>query len=154
MQVFRAGLGSLDAILELGERFLAETAIHKEMGWNSEKVEQWVTDIIIGEKSEFWVAVEPDGEIIGFMSGRISESAFSDATMADPDVFYVLPEYRGSSAAARLATTYLAWAEPRADFVFFGSSTGINPETVKAFGEKLGFEPFGFSMVKRGRLNS
>jgi GNAT superfamily N-acetyltransferase len=59
------------------------------------------------------LAYRPDGEVVGMLAGHALEYFFCDGVMVQDRVFYVLPEYRGTSAAIKLLTALRRWAENR-----------------------------------------
>lgn len=59
------------------------------------------------------LAESGDGEILGMLVGFVAELFFTDALVAQDRVFFVKPEFRGSSSAVRLLTGFRKWAQNR-----------------------------------------
>ena len=59
------------------------------------------------------LAQRRDGKVVGMLLGYTLELFFTDAQIAQDLVFFVLPEFRGCSAAIRLLTAFRKWAEMR-----------------------------------------
>src|SRR5262245_32146893 len=59
-----------------------------------------------------WIAYDGD-EPVGYLVGKINRSFFSQSTYAVQEMWYVVPHYRGSSAALRLLREFERWADER-----------------------------------------
>lgn len=59
------------------------------------------------------LAENDDEKVVGMLVGYVVELFFTNALIAQDRVFFVLPEFRGSSAAVRLLTAFRKWAENR-----------------------------------------
>ena len=94
------------------------------------------------------VAVKED-QVIGMMIGFISEYWFSNEKFASDLCVYIVPEYRGSSAALRLMNLYTKWAvsKPIRE-IRIGETTRVNPEATAKFYKKLGFVEGGTLFVR------
>jgi N-acetylglutamate synthase-like GNAT family acetyltransferase len=92
------------------------------------------------------LVAEEDGAIIGMFGGEIQQHIFSNDLMSMDVLHYVIPEFRGSSAAKRMITVYKAWAAAKGvktENVYLGIMSGINVERTEKFYNKLGFERAG-----------
>ena len=81
-----------------------------------------------------------NGEPIGMLVGVLQRYFFCDLAFASDIVLCVRKDRRGGSAAHRLVSRYRAWArECGAVQTNIGESTGIDPEGVGHWLERLGF---------------
>ena len=92
-----------------------------------------------------WLALSGEDEVCGVLFGYTTRSITSGRVMAFDDGFYVLPAYRGSSAACRLMQAYEDWAgaERDAEQIAVCVSSGIRPEQAGRFLNKLGYDAQG-----------
>lgn len=60
-----------------------------------------------------FLAERSDGQVIGMLVGFVTELFFANQQVAQDRVFFVLPAFRGCSAAVRLLTVFRKWAEIR-----------------------------------------
>lgn len=92
---------------------------------------------------------ELGGLTIGMAGTYCVEHIFGFEKFAGDFVLYVLPEYRGSSAAKRLVRAIEAWAkEQGATEVLLGISTGVETERTAKLYEHLGYRESGRSLIK------
>jgi GNAT superfamily N-acetyltransferase len=99
------------------------------------------------------LACREDGEVVGMLLGQAMEYFFCDGVMVQDRVFYVLPEYRGSSAAVKLLTALRRWAENRkAVELCVNMSVAIDTERFNKLMVHLGFKYCGsnFSLSLMG----
>lgn len=87
---------------------------------------------------------EQDGFVIGMLASQCSTYIFSRGTYAYHDIFYVMPERRGSWAAVLLIKAFLKWADSlgiRRKVI--AQHTQVNAERTLKFYERMGFKPMG-----------
>lgn len=86
------------------------------------------------------LAERADGRLVGLLSGMVVEFFFSDGCVAQDRAFFVLPEFRGSSAAVRLLGAFRRWAENRkAVELNINMSVAVDMERFGRFMRHLGF---------------
>lgn len=90
-----------------------------------------------------------DEKLIGFIAGMKHEYFFSEKQRIGDLGFYVLPEYRGCSAAVKLIRKLEGWAKDmNVDDIYIGQTTKVNIDKTKQFYERLGYQTVGFNTVK------
>ena len=116
----------------------------KNCGWNSEKFET-----LLARPDVFCALVGDERGYYGGIIGIISTQFFSDDVCASDLGLFVLPEFRGGSAAIKLVKVYEDWAIANgAKEISLSQSTGIAIEKTMALYEHLGYELTGFSAKK------
>ena len=92
---------------------------------------------------------EKDNKLIGFIAGITQKYFFSDRMKSTDMGFFVLPEYRGSSAAIRLVQAFEKWSKDQGvEDICFGQTTAIDIEKTQRFYTHLGYKTVGFNTVK------
>jgi GNAT superfamily N-acetyltransferase len=90
------------------------------------------------------LAYRPDGEVVGMLAAHALEYFFCDGLMVQDRVFYVLPEFRGTSAAVKLLTALRRWAESRkAVELCINMSVAIDMERFNKLMLHMGFKNCG-----------
>lgn len=90
-----------------------------------------------------------DEKLIGFIAGLKHEHFFSSKEKISDLGFYVLPEYRGCSAAVKLIRKLEGWAVDIGVFdLYIGQTTKVNVDKTQQFYERLGYQTVGFNTVK------
>ena len=90
-----------------------------------------------------------DDKIIGFIMAAQHEYFFSTKQKVSDLGFYVLPEYRGCSAAIKLIRKLEGWAKDIGiNDLSISQTTAINIDRTKQFYERLGYQVVGFNTVK------
>lgn len=92
---------------------------------------------------------ENEGKLIGFIAGMKQRYFFSPRERVTDMGFYVLPEYRGTSAALRLISALEKWAKEKAVLdIYIGQTTSVDIEKTMKFYNHLGYKTVGFNTVK------
>lgn len=92
----------------------------------------------------FLVAHKSDGIVVGMLVGFVTELFFSHQLVAQDIVFFVLPEFRGTSTAVRLLTVFRKWAENRkAQELNVNMSAAIDMLRFERFMTHMGFSKCG-----------
>ena len=87
--------------------------------------------------------------IIGMFTAHLNRYAFSQEFIAQHDIFYVLPEWRGTRAALLLVRAFEKWArEFGINHAILGVHSGLFPERTGRFYGKLGYRPMGGNFMK------
>ena len=90
-----------------------------------------------------------NNKLIGFIAGMKHEHFFSTSQKVSDLGFYVLPEYRGCSAAIKLIRKLEGWTKDIGiNDLCIGQTTAINIDKTKQFYERLGYQIVGFNTVK------
>ena len=92
---------------------------------------------------------ENEGKLVGFIAGMAQRYFFSLRERATDMGFYVLPNYRGGSAAVRLIGALEDWAKERGlAEIYIGQTTAVDIEKTQKFYAHLGYKTVGFNTVK------
>lgn len=140
-------------LIEMGRALHDESKRYSERGFAPEKLEALARSLFgtattEGEGGAF--VAEKDGKVIGMLIGFVREQWFSYDKLASDYTFYVRPEHRGSMAAVRLIKAFEAWAISKgAVDILPGVSTMIASERARDLYLALGYEHYGYSMLKK-----
>lgn len=94
--------------------------------------------------------VEDGSELVGFLLATIHAYGFTRGVNVLAESIYVVPEKRGTRAAALLMAELIDWAHKvRAKEIFGGNSNGLKSDKIRKFYEYYGFEMVGYSMRRR-----
>lgn len=90
-------------------------------------------------------ALDSAGLPAGCFCGTLARLPFAPHIVGARDaILYVLPKYRGSTAALKLVKTFETWAKNRgASRIYLSQSTNIEPEKTALLYEKLGYKQVG-----------
>lgn len=92
---------------------------------------------------------ESDGEVIGYVTGRIVDYPYAAGHFVTHELLYVRPDKRGTRAAAKLIREFIQWGEiVGAREVFCGTSTDYKAERVARLFEHFGLRRVGASLKK------
>jgi ribosomal protein S18 acetylase RimI-like enzyme len=102
-----------------------------------------------GQASRCFVAVLDDAEIVGFIALQLETYAFRPGLAARDLAFFVMPEWRGTFAAAKLLLSAYEWAKgAQADALIMEIVAPNNEEPAQRMLEKVGFRRMGVVMEK------
>jgi GNAT superfamily N-acetyltransferase len=133
----------LDEFIEVVSKMVSEAQFCYAVPEKSKIINLYKSSNTIG-----FLAIE-NNEIIGFISGILSEYFFSNTKRASDLGFFVLPKFRGSSAAIKLVKSLESWAkEQGADDLYLGQTTAVEIDKTRQFYERLGYKTVGFNAVK------
>jgi GNAT superfamily N-acetyltransferase len=149
VNVREIGLGDKQTVVNLARLMHAEAPAYRAIPFEPEKVAAWAT-LCAAEPDWICLLAENDRkEPVGFAAAGCVPLSFSDQRTVDDLGLYVLPEYRGSSAAARLVDYLTAWSKAKGAIALrFGLTTGINDRQATAFLQRMGFTAAGVIMVR------
>ncbi len=145
MKIRHARPMDVPELLELGREIHEESRL-SGLSYDAQKLRQSLEGMFAHQKGThcLLLAISGNGDIAGVMLGYITEYFFSRDRVATNIVFYVRPEYRGSSAAAKLVMAFRTWAANRdAAEVSVNITSGIRMEKFHSFLMKMGFEHIG-----------
>lgn len=144
INVRRVGHDDLEAIWALMERLRLEAVIpFPEL--DREVMTQHLE--IVGDA--YFMALAERPEVVGLITAQYGRFIYNSEVFVMHDIFYVIPEARGSSAALRLVKAFENWAsEVGARLVFVGVHTGMKIEVTGRFYEKLGYRHMGGNYMK------
>lgn len=139
------------AILLLGQQMMEESRF-AEYAFNPEKTRQLITRMIERQPDTdcILLAERDDGAVVGMLAGYVMDFFFCNGYVAQDRVYYVLPEYRGSSAAFKLILAFRRWAEnKRVVELCINMSVAIDMERFNKFMTHLGFSRCGANFALR-----
>jgi GNAT superfamily N-acetyltransferase len=132
-----------DEIIELGLRMHKESA-YAFLPFECEKLRRLIASYLSDFESQCGLVAEENDVIVGMLGGYLTDYFFCNEKMACDMILYVVQEYRGSSAAARLIRAFRLWAvEHGAREMCLGISSNINTERTGRFYERMGFTHCG-----------
>jgi GNAT superfamily N-acetyltransferase len=150
MYVRRAVMADWPQVMAITRTFHAESPVHSPHPLDEAKIE---TIFRAGMDSPDWlVAVAVDGdELVGLMVLFRMQMFFGPAYEVGDLAFYVLPNSRGSRAAAKMLLYAELWASAKPVAVMrFGIMTGIRADATRRFFEKMGYRVTGLVVQKEG----
>lgn len=139
------------AILGLGQKMMEESRF-SDLTFNSEKTLKLIESMISRQPDTdcILLAVRDDGVLVGMLAGYVMGFFFCDGYVAQDRVYYVLPEYRGSSAAFKLILAFRRWAESKkVTELSINMSVAIDMERFDKFMKHLGFSCCGSNFAMR-----
>lgn len=90
-----------------------------------------------------------EGKLVGFLAGLKQRYFFSPKERVTDMGFYVLPDYRGTTAALRLILSLEDWAKQnKISDVYMGQTTAVDIDKTLKFYNHLGYKVVGFNTVK------
>ena len=91
--------------------------------------------------------VEEEGQVVGMLAANVRETWFGPESFASEELFYVIPEYRGTRAAFLLMKAFMSWAEEQGfKHVRAGVATGGAPGAERLY-EHFGMHRMGGNYV-------
>lgn len=134
-----ATIGDMSVLLAMGHAMHAESPRWSRLKYSETQVETMLIGLIESTNGLVLVA-EQDGQIIGAIAAEVRRAWCATDLVADEISFYMLPEYRGSLASARLVNSFKEWARLQgAVWAYAGASTGVADERVAQLYEAFGF---------------
>lgn len=135
-------------------------AHHEELGGSREFDSAAVVDsaLVCREHDEranvnCWLVYSGDGKAIGYLAGTIKRNFYSYRNIATQEMWYVLPEYRGTHAALMLVKEFEEWARKhKCEQIYMGVehnvADGMTQKITKLM-ERLGYHTRGTFNIKR-----
>ncbi len=136
-----ATASDIPALIELGKTIHDETRLSR-FPFNAVRMTAQLQAILSPPRREYclFVAEKEGVGIVGTFWGQISQYFFSDAMVATDYMFYVRPEFRGTSVAVKLVHAFRKWAVNRgADEICINMTTGIDIDRFDRFLRHMGF---------------
>jgi len=132
----------VDRIVTIGAELHAE-GNYKGLPFVPERAAHTMRTLIENDAGIVLV-LDVDGVIVGGIAGMCVQHWFTDAKVACDVSFFILPEHRGSIAAARLLRQFVSWGKAQgAARIEIGITTDIHQERTAAFYERMGFSHKG-----------
>jgi len=142
-----AAMDDLDDLVKLARSMHEESAL-THLPLDVERVHRTVEGAIADEKGVYcvFIARTPSGDAAGWLFGTIGHAWFTSSLVAHDHALFVLPEFRGSSAASRLLRAFCRWAGKRgAASVNVSQRVGVELERFERFMRREGFECRGMN---------
>lgn len=140
--------GDEEQLETLGRRHYSEQQPGSE--FDSERANRTFVKYLNTANPTIFVAEDENG-VVGFLLATIHDYAAKSGHFTRQEVLYVIPEKRGSRAAAKLITNYYLWAEQiGASESFSGLAVDEHLERNIRFFERFGFELVGVTLRRKG----
>ena len=149
MKVRLATASDEEALLEMGRRMHAESRFSR-YPLDHTKLSKLIELSLSDEKVHcILVAQNVHGQLTGMLGGHVQSMFFTDALIAQDKFFYVLPEWRGTSAALKLLMAFQRWAlNRRVQEININMSVAIDMERFDKFMRHTGFASCGSNYFK------
>lgn len=145
MIIRKAKETDMEEIIKLGKDMYDESKLHG-MIFDADKCRAFYLVLLA---TGLAIVAELEGKIIGMFGAELQKHIFSNDYMTMDVLNYVVPSYRGSNAAKRMLSVYVAWAEGhnvKPCNIWLGINAGINVDRTERFYNKLGFNRSGIMM--------
>ena len=134
--------------LRLGRSHAAEFVA--DLGFDDEIAGQTFQAYIDTAEPTIFV-VGDSGRLSGYLLAHIHGYSFTSGVFVSQELIYVVPDKRGTRAAARLIRAFIQWGEAlNAKQIFFGISNNFQPERTARLFEHFGAQRVGFNLVLSG----
>lgn len=150
MQIRPATPEDTAPILELG-RVLHAESVFRDYPLDAARVEAAIAQVLSHPgQACLLLAINHLGAIVGMLAVRMGNLFYFDKLVAQEQMFYVHPEWRGSSAAVKLLIACRQWAINRgASEVMVSVNSGVSLEALPRLMERLHFRQVGVSFSLR-----
>ncbi len=143
MNVRRVRPEDIERLIALGRRMHQEGA-YSFLPFDAGKVRRLMEGIIAQPDAWCGLVAENDGVPVGMLGGYLTEYFFCREKLACDLIVFVEPDWRGSSAAARLIRGFRDWAAERgARELCLSVSTNVHAEAIGRFYRGMGFTMVG-----------
>jgi len=135
----------VEAVVDLGQHMHGLSRF-ESVSYSREKVRGVVQHAVDNPAYMIAVAASRDGRVAGFHLANMERYFFGDDWLAQSINYFVLPEYRGTSAALRLLQIFRKWGERRGarELVLgTGTSKGVSLAQMDRFVRRCGFDQVG-----------
>lgn len=144
MKIRLVDVNDIKQMVQICRRRAAAEAAHHE--FSPTKVRETVLLSVATAHPTIFV-VEDGAEIVGFLLASLHAYGFTHGVNVVAESIYVVPEKRGTRAAAMLMTELVSWARTvKAKEIFGGNSNGLHSDRTRKLYEHFGFEMAGYSM--------
>lgn len=100
-----------------------------------------------------WIAYTESGEAVGYIAGTIRASFYSFSRFACQEMWFVVPEHRGSMASVRLVQAFEQWAHDNKCEMSYMTVEHEHDQTLVSrilrLMYALGYTPRGYIAVKK-----
>ncbi len=137
-------------IVELG-RVLHAESVYRGYPLDTARVETAITEMLAQPRhAALFLACNHEGTIIGMLALRMGNLFYFDKLVAQEQMFYVHPDWRGSSAAVKLLVACRQWAINRgADEILVSVNSGVGLATLPRLMRRLHFSQVGLTFSLR-----
>lgn len=127
----------LDAIMEMGEKFYNESPYAEVKPFNYKGMEDYAKELI---DNHYMLLAEKEDGAVGMAASYITNMPINpDIFVATEVVFWVDPEYRGTSVAIRLMLALEDAVNTEEPDVKFMSALSTSPPVTERLYNKLGY---------------
>lgn len=134
-------------LVELARAMHGESPVYRDYRFERDKLEGWAKLCLESEDWLCLIALD-DGEPIGFIAVGSVDMLFSTERTVDDLGLFVLPRWRGTTAAVRLLRSMEGWASGRGRVIRLGVTTGTNDAQATKFFQRFGYRQTGVMLSK------
>lgn len=147
MRLRMATVEDFPELVVLGRQMHLESSF-APLDYDVERVKETLANLI-DESQLVLVAEGINGNIVGYMLGRVSQSWFGSDMVANDLALYIHPDHRGGMLVVRLINTFVQWAKlAGAKQIRPGVISGSR--TAEGLYERLGFTRCGATFCMQG----
>lgn len=135
----------VDGVVELGREMFLRSRFER-LAFDWAKARQLAQHAVDHPAYMLGIAESSTGELAGFHMANMDRYIFCDDLVGQSIVYFVLPRYRGTSAALRLLQLFRRWAEKRgAREIVLGTgiSDGASLQAMDRFVRRAGLQQVG-----------
>ena len=126
-EIRRATFDDVATIAALGELMALESPRFSQYPYQTERAAQTLESLINAPMGCVVVALH-DGLMVGFLAAAAFPHYACDFLQASDLAFFIHPDYRGGTSAARLVRFYVRWATGIGAEPTIGINTGVTPD--------------------------
>ena len=126
---------------------LLGTAMHEEsryrhLSYDSEHCRRYADRLMNSENKLFLVA-EEDGDVVGFLTGRVERQLFGPELLGQEELLYIRPERRNGMAGYKLMKEWMIWCREKGCVETTFATTAIQRDQCGALANRLGMHHAG-----------
>ncbi len=136
-------------IIILGQRMHAET-VYEWIRFDEDIFRKHITDFLKNSSNQRIFVHRKNGQVQGFLFGRVSQYFFSDQKIATEELFFVNPDERSFHVARKLLNAYEEWGKKLgAVECCLAVSSGRKISRIAKLYERVGYSAVGGVFKKR-----
>lgn len=137
------------AVLALARLMQQEAPQYRNYPFEVERFDEWASLFLTNDDWLCVLAVDEEAGPIGMLAVGCVPMIFCSERTVDDVVFFVHPDWRGTTAALRMLRHMEPWAKARgATAIRMGVTTGTNPAQTIRFLDRFGYKLTGWLLTK------
>ena len=136
-------------LLSLAQAMQGESPVYRPYPFDTERLMIWINLCLTDPDWLCLMAWSEHGEAIGFIAVGSVPMMFSSERSIDDLGLYVIPQWRGTTAALRLVRQMEGWASGKCKVIRMGVTTDTNRDQAVKFLERLGYKQTGILLTKQ-----